>query len=122
MKPSKSGSVRIITTRPPFPDTEWSAAPRNTPSPGQEWLRRVGDFLGQPEPGSPGPQPHTMDGFPPAVGQTVEPFLVFGEPCPAAFWSSRCLPGSPILRSPLPLRRLLRLSYRPDASLWLPIR
>src|ERR1700730_4642817 len=117
MNPANSGSVRVIITRPPILDTEWPVAPRNTPSPGQGWLRRVGDFLGPPEPGSPAPQPQTRDGSPRVVDQTVEPFLSGEELCLGAFWWFRCLPGSVRGRLPLPLRRLLRLSYRPGASL-----
>src|SRR6266852_2179358 len=108
MKPSKSGSLRIIITRPPFLDTEWPGAPRKTPSPGQGWLRRVGDSLGQPEPGSPALQPHTTDGSPRVVGRTVEPFLSGGEPCPAVSWWFRCPPGS-VLEPQRPLN--LRLSH-----------
>src|SRR5712692_2867835 len=67
--------------------TEWPEAPRKTPSPGRGWLRRAGGSLGQSEPGSPALHSHTRDGSPRVVDRTVEPFLVFGGPCPAAFWS-----------------------------------
>src|SRR6266571_1671424 len=121
MKPSKSGRLRIIIGLPHCHDTEWPEAPRKTPSPGRGWLRRVGGSLGQSKPGSPALHSHTTDGSPRVVDRTVEPFLVFGGPCPAAFWSFRCPPGSGLALRPPQFRRLSRFLYPLCASLWPPI-
>src|SRR5216684_2563285 len=122
MKPSKSGSLRTVIDPPPSHDSGWPGVPMNTLSPGQGLLWGAGGFLDQKEPGSPALQPHTRDGSPRVVDRTVEPFLVFGEPCPAAFWSSRCLPGSVLEPQPLPRQRLSHWLYLPCASLSPPIR
>src|SRR5713226_7298019 len=106
MKPSKSGRVRIVIGLPPCHGTEWPEAPRKTLSLDQGLLRRVGDSLGQSKPGSPALHSHTTDGSPRVVGQTVEPFLAGGEPCPAAFWWFRCLPESVLALRPPQFRRL----------------
>src|SRR5260370_27595193 len=111
MKPSKRGRLRTVISLPPFSDTEWPGAPRKTLAPGQGWLRRAGGLLGQSEPGERALHPHTKDGSPRVADRTREPFPVFGELSPAAFWWFRCLPGSVPERSPLPPQRLLRLSY-----------
>src|SRR5205807_4903226 len=101
----ESSSLALLV---PIPNGE--GAPTNTLSPGQGSPRGAGGSLGQSEPGSPALQPHTTDGSPRVVGRTVEPFLVFGEPCPVAFWSFRCPPGF-ALEPQRPLN--LRLSHWP---------
>src|SRR6266705_2135310 len=64
-----------------FADTEWPGAPWKTLSPGQGWLRRDGDSLGQSEPGSLTSQTQTRGGSLPVVDRIVEPLRL----CPLLF-------------------------------------